>query len=198
VLTDCHEGFDNRRKLIVTRPSERDLKLMLSDQRLNRIAQATQELIKAWKEGVSTEVDAGSTIDDLLRIGAAARWRLALIHRTHANVLRTSEPPRSRSAVSRYYYSMYQAMRACMFLFYQGDDYQDHAKLYLNIPNDFPSASHWQGKLKDARLARNRADYDPYPSGEKTWQTIAAILKTDADLLLKEARQYLKNRGCKV
>jgi uncharacterized protein (UPF0332 family) len=171
---------------------------MLSDQRLNRVAQATQELIKAWKEGVSTEFDSGRTIDDLLRIGAAARWRLALIHRTHANMLRTSSPSRSRSAVSRYYYSMYQAMRACVFLFFQGDDYQDHAKLYLHIPKDFPSPSQWQSKLKDARLARNRADYDPYPRGEKTWQTIAASLKADADVLLKEARQYLKNRGCTV
>jgi len=87
-------------------------------------------------------------------------------------------------------------MRACVFLYNNGDDFQEHSELPKHIPDDFPSKSLWQTRLKDARLSRNNADYDPYPRSEKAWKKPAFSLGTDADLLLKETRAYLKKKGC--
>lgn len=87
-------------------------------------------------------------------------------------------------------------MRACVFLYNQGDDFQEHSALPLHIPDDFPSRNHWQTKLKNARETRNRADYDLYPQSDQAWKNAALALRADADLLLKETRAYLANKGC--
>ncbi|MBI1927864.1 hypothetical protein HYR99_26945 [Candidatus Poribacteria bacterium] len=107
-----------------------------------------------------------------------------------------SKPPLYRNAISRYYYSMYHAMRACVFVFHGGDDYQEHSKLQSHIPNDFPTGSNWKNILKNARELRNRADYEPYPKSNTTWKQYALSLKNDADLFLSSTRTYLQNKGC--
>jgi hypothetical protein len=89
---------------------------------------------------------------------------------------------------------MYHAMRACAYLYHKGDDHNAHVVLPLKIPGDFPAA-HWQTRLKEAHLARNMADYDPYPM---PWGKLVNKLQQDADDLIKDARTYLKNRGCKI
>jgi hypothetical protein len=90
---------------------------------------------------------------------------------------------------------MYHAMRSCVFIFHDGDDHQEHSVLPLHIPQDFDSGVDWQNKLKNARLARNKADYEPYPKSDRAWQKTAATIKNDADLLLTASRNYLKSKG---
>lgn len=169
---------------------------VLPNNRLNRLARATNEQINGWREGVSIQNDSGQAIPDLLNKVAADRWNLAYEHRYNANRLLTSKPPLYRSAISRYYYSMYHAMRACVYLSHQGDDYEQHSKLPQSIPDDFPSGRKWQNILKDARDIRNRADYEPYPKSNLAWKPEALEIKKHADLCLPATRTYLQNKGC--
>jgi len=93
---------------------------------------------------------------------------------------------------------MYHAMRACVYLSNEGDDHQEHSKLPQHIPTDFPSGG-WEQILKDARVARNTADYDPYPLlGSGGWKTQALTLRLQAGQLIKESRRYLNSKGCKI
>lgn len=169
---------------------------ILPNNRLIRLVEGTSEQINYWKEGVSLQKDSGRTIPELINRAAADRWYFAYEHRHNANKLLKSKPPLYRSAISRYYYSMYHAMRACVFVFHGGDDYQEHGKLPLHIPSDFPSEANWQNMLRNARVLRNRADYEPYPKSNVAWKQDALDLKKDADLLLSQARTYLENKGC--
>lgn len=169
---------------------------ILPNNRLIRLVEGTSEQINYWKEGVSLQKDSGRTIPELINRTAADRWYFAYEHRHNANKLLKSKPPLYRSAISRYYYSMYHAMRACVFVFHGGDDYQEHGKLPLHIPSDFPSEANWQNMLRNARVLRNRADYEPYPKSNVAWKQDALDLKKDADLLLSQARTYLENKGC--
>ncbi len=169
---------------------------VLSENRRNRLAKATQNQIEDWKEGVSLQNDSGLTISQLISNTAADRWRFAYENRHNANKLLRSRPPLYRSAISRYYYSMYHAMRACVFVNYQGDDYEQHSKLPQHIPDDFPSSPYWQNILKDARNVRNRADYEPYPKSNTAWKPNALQLKNETDLLLSTTRTYLRSKGC--
>lgn len=171
---------------------------ILPRDRLKRIAQAECGTISAWKEGISLERDSGKNLQELLCVVARDRWFLARSHRSHATKLVQARPPQYRSAVSRYYYAMYHAMRACAYIFHEGDDHQEHSKLPLNIPKGFDNTVDWQNKLKDARLARNRADYEAYPKSDQAWRKVALAIKADADLLLTTARQYLKMKGCSL
>lgn len=167
---------------------------LLPRQRLIRISKARLNDTKQWKEGVSLESDSGLTIDYLILRAASDRWRLAHEHRRQANKLLRSAL--FRSAVSRYYYAMYHAMRGCAYLYHGGDDHEKHSDLPLHIPGDFLPGVNWQNKLKDARELRNSADYDPYPHSDGAWRKHAVSLKLDADQFIAETRAYLRNRGC--
>jgi uncharacterized protein (UPF0332 family) len=169
---------------------------VLRDDRLNRLAKAANKQIKDWEEGVSLQNDSGQTISQLISNAAADRWRFAYEHRHNANKLLRSKPPLYRSAISRYYYSMYHAIRACVFVSHGGDDHQEHRELPLYIPRDFPPEPNWQNMLRNARVLRNRADYEPYPKSNIAWKQDAFDLKTDADLFLSTARAYLQTKGC--
>ena len=168
---------------------------ILPNNRLNRLAEATNAQINYWKESVSLQNESGQAIPELISKAAADRWHFAYEHRHNANKLLKSRPPLYRSAISRYYYSMYHAMRACVFVSHGGDDYQEHGKLPLHIPDDFPSGANWQNMLRNARVLRNRADYEPYPKSNIAWKQDALDLKKDADLLLSISRTYLQNKG---
>lgn len=170
----------------------------LPNDRLIRVSKVRQQVIANWKEGVSIENDAGCSIAQIICLVAADRWRLAYEHKRHANKLLQLKPSVYRSAISRYYYAMYHAMRACAYIFHEGDDYEEHSKLPLHIPADFPPGMDWQSVLKNARLIRNRADYDPYPKPDRSWRVDAMSIKADADLLLFSSRKYLLSRGCTI
>ena len=169
---------------------------VLPNNRLIRLTEASNAEIDNWKEGVSLEKDSGRTIPELINKAAADRWYFAYEHRHHANKLLNSKPPLYRSAISRYYYSMYHAVRACVFVSHQGDDYERHSDLLkYNKLSGFPSNLNWQNILKDARELRNRADYDPYPKSNTAWKQDALDLKKDADLFLSTTRAYLQKKG---
>jgi uncharacterized protein (UPF0332 family) len=164
-----------------------------------RVSLATTEVIGFWNEGVSLAKDSGQSVVQLLQKVAADRWSFAAIQYRHASTLMNQSAPLYRSAISRYYYAMYHAMRACVFLACPGDDHQKHSELPLNVPKDFdPKGANWQGKLKDARLARNRADYEPYPKANTAWRSTALATKSDAKDLLKTSRIYLRKKGCSL
>ena len=170
---------------------------VLPNNRLIRVAEATNVQINSWKEGVSLQNDSGRAIPDLIDRAAADRWHFAYEHRHNANKLLKSKPPLYRSAISRFYYSMYHAIRACVFVNHQGDDYERHSDLLkYNKLSGFPSNLNWQNILKDARELRNRADYDPYPKSNIAWKQDALDLKKDADLFLSTTRTYLRKKGC--
>jgi len=171
-------------------------RLRINHRRLVRVSMATIEMLQNWREGVSLANDSGLTIDELASAVAAGRWKLASEHRRNANALLALARPQFRNAVSRYYYSMYHAMRAASYLHHGGDDFESHSTLPQKVPSDFPNAAVVQNTLKNARLARNAADYDPYPSGGKFWESQARIIKSDADALLVDARDYLRGKGC--
>lgn len=167
----------------------------LPNDRLNRLVRATKEQINYWQEGVSLQTASGRTIPELINKVAADRWHFAYEHRHDANKLLKSKPPLYRSAISRYYYSMYHSMRACVFVSHGGDDYQEHRNLILHIPKDFPQRSSWSNTLKSARDLRNQADYEPYPKSNIAWKSYALNLKKDADLLLSTTRVYLQKKA---
>ena len=170
--------------------------LILPSDRLKRIAQAPRASIQLWKEGVSIESAANMSISSLLCRVAADRWHLAYAFRAQANKLCAANPPTYRSSISRYYYSMYHALRACVFLDNEGDDYEEHSKLPLHIPATLDHTTDWQSKMKDARLLRNRADYDAYPKTDKSWARSAGQIKSDAVHLLRVSRTFLVTKGC--
>ncbi len=86
---------------------------------------------------------------------------------------------------------MFQAARAVIFVTRPGDDKNEHSELPKHLPKDFPSRSAWSNELKNARLLRNDADYDPYPLEAEYWLTAAAELHTTAGAFLLEARRYV-------
>lgn len=171
---------------------------VLPDIRLIHISKAVKVDFQRWREGISLKQDSGREIDELARIVARDRWRLAAQHRRHGTSLFSLARPPYRSVISRYYYAMYHAMRACAYLYHQGDDFEEHSKLPSNIPNDFPNQQTWQNKLKDARLMRNRADYDPYPTTEKFWKAQAGLIRADVTDLLRSTKLYLQGKGCRL
>ena len=168
----------------------------LPKERLLRITQARKSVLANWHEAILLESQSTKTITELTLAAAADRFKLAVDHRRHARRLLAT--PLYRSAVSRYYYAMYHAMRACVFVAHGGDDHQGHTELPQHIPNDFAPAEDWQTKMKNARETRNRADYDPYPRADSAFKSDALNLKADADRLILLARQYLQGKGCTI
>ena len=94
------------------------------------------------------------------------------------------------------FFCMYRALRACAFIYHQGDDFEEHSQLPLNLPKDFDPPINWQNRLKNARLLRNRADYEAYPKSDASWRRHAVAIKNDADELLSKTRIYLSGKGC--
>lgn len=164
--------------------------------RLLRIGKASKELVANWAEGVSLATDFGLSIEQLAAKATAERWKLALEHRKEGKRLQTISAPPYRAIVSRFYYVMYHAMRSACYAFHGGDDYEGHSELLKHLPDDFPQASMWKNKLKNARLSRNRADYDPYPKSSRYWERQARTIQRDAEHLVQEVRTYLRSRGC--
>ncbi|SRR6266404_4268270 len=169
---------------------------ILPNERLLRVTQAKKAIVDIWKEGVLLESSSTQSVSQLVMLAATDRLKLALNHRRNAN--RHLSVPLYRSAVSRYYYAMYHALRACVYLSHGGDDHQGHTELPQHIPDDFAPGQDWQTKMKNARVTRNRADYDPYPKADTAFRSDALSLKADTDQLIFLARQYLRGKGCTI
>jgi len=79
---------------------------------------------------------------------------------------------------------MYHGARAVTFAVVQGDDYERHSVLPRNLPGTLDDPSRREAELTSARLLRNQADYDPYPSSHPDWEAEArALAATAADFL---------------
>ena len=148
--------------------------MALTAKRFLRISKAKHREVECWREDISIQRDSGTEVADLLLRVAAVRWKLASVHLRQAKASMSIRNPLYRAAVSRFYYAMYQAMRACVFVAYDGDDHESHDQLPLKVPKDFPHPDVWQTKLKSARLERNAANYDPYPQSDKAWSNAGA------------------------
>jgi len=101
----------------------------------------------------------------------------------------------NRTVVSRSYHAMYHAARAATYLSFGGDDYQEHSTLPGKLPKDFPGSAQWQNALKNARLERNKADYDPYPRSDADFGAAASLLVTEAKQLVATARAYIRSKS---
>ena len=91
---------------------------------------------------------------------------------------------------------MYHSLRAATFFSYGGDDHEKHVELPLKLPHDFPDRANWENALKNARLERNKADYDPYPKREASFRDSAIVQIVVARSLPPIVGIYLKGKGC--
>ncbi len=151
--------------------------------------------ISDFAAGISLVNRTGYSLPDLIAKATKDRIALGRMFLGDAETAANSNPPQFRSAVSRAYYSMYHTIRAVVFYTNLGDDYEKHSELPKHIPTDFPSFQSWSNTLKNARLERNKADYNPYPKRDDSLQTTAAQLLTEARALLPVTRHYLRRKG---
>lgn len=165
-------------------------------ERLRRVSEAKAHDIELWSEGVFLQVDTGRTLDELRHRAVVDRLALSADFLKRARTLLAAQPPMNRDSISRSYYAMYHAWRAIAYYESVGDDFQEHKKLPEFTPIGFPDHADWQNRLKQARLARNRADYRPYPKTESSWRDDAVVWCADAARLLRVTRRYLRQRGC--
>lgn len=166
------------------------------DRGLLRVGSSTAKDLKAFKEGVYLSDICSSNIDDLVARACAGRIALAQGFLSDAERAMRARPPMRRAAVGRCYYAMYQAGRAVVFFQTGGDDHEKHAAMPDHLPPDFPNVDRWKNSLKDARLRRNEADYDPYPARDMDFKIAATHLVAEARALVDEARNYLLAKGC--
>lgn len=146
------------------------------------------------------DIVAGTNISSM--VGSAARARIALARGVLVvadglvrSASRRSSAAAARSAISRYYYAMFQAVRAVVFVAVDGDDHNDHQELPKRLPSSFPQRATWVNELKKARNARNDADYDPYPAASGYWLSEAKSLKPLAHSFVAEADTFLTTMG---
>ncbi|MFM0244280.1 HEPN domain-containing protein [Paraburkholderia sediminicola] len=131
-----------------------------------------------------------------LRIKAALdRLHLAGLFLKDAKTLSAAGTSLNRTVVSRAYYAMYHSLRAATFLSYGGDDHEQHTVLPSKVPTDFPDHAIWQNALKNARLERNRADYDPYPRHDRQFEQTAQSLVSEASKLIALTRAYIRSKS---
>jgi len=91
---------------------------------------------------------------------------------------------------------MYHAARVVSYWHAGGDDHEEHNILPGHLPLNFPDRAVWENRLKNARLERNRADYDPYPKTDRPFQAAATENFKLASLFLPLAKAYLRREGC--
>ncbi len=166
-----------------------------TERRLLLVGKAKTKEFEQWQHGCDLSIKYGCTIVELRRKMVSERFKLALVHCSEGKRLQALARPPYRAIVSRFYYVMYHAMRAVCLEFYQGDDYEKHSDLPTKVPSDFPSCDVWKNDLKNARLTRNAADYDPYPKSRAVWENDASDLDVKAQQLLSATRGYLRGKG---
>lgn len=100
-----------------------------------------------------------------------------------------------RSAISRYYYSMYHAARSIVFAEVQGDDYERHNELPRHLPAGLHNGTLREQELVDARLLRNEADYNVYPSDQSEWKDDAGKLSVTAANFVQACEEFALTNG---
>lgn len=159
------------------------------------VARAPKAEIDSWKRGVSIEAKAGESISAIFKRACVFRYRLGDEFLTAARIEIKKAKPKNRSAVGRSYYAMYHYVRAVVYLSYGGDDHEAHSNVPKKIPDDFPDRALWQNRLREARLERNRADYDPFPLSNLSYKASAAKIFGYAVGFSKVTKRYLQSKG---
>lgn len=166
------------------------------EQRLQRVTKLSAREIGLLREGVSVEAALSRTMADALHQVVADRILLSEGFLQTAEKLRRSRSDMSRAAIARYYYAMYHAMRAVSFHNHGGDDHEAHSELFQKgVPADFPNAIAARNDLKDARLSRNEADYDPYPQSAAYFKSVVQRLAPVSSAFVADSRGYLVSKG---
>src|SRR5262249_27574992 len=93
---------------------------------LLRVSKLAKRDIGLLKMGVYLHTSQARSLEDLRHQVTADQLRLAKEVLGTADKLLRSRPAQYRSAISRYYYSMYHAMRAVVYFAHGGDDHQKH------------------------------------------------------------------------
>jgi len=163
---------------------------------LVRVTKAKKNDVERWKEGRHLETS-GRTVEELVDRAVADRYEFAIQFFRTAERAFSDRRPMYRLAVSRYYYSMYHALRAAAYKHHGGDDHEEHRTLPGKIPDDMPNYALLGNTLKNARERRNAADYEPYPKSNLAWEVDAADLRDSARMVLNEVRTYLRAKGCR-
>lgn len=166
----------------------------ISTNELLLISKSNQETLRGFSQGAQLTNRSGKSIRELQVRVALDRIKLANLHLRQASSASKTKIPQYRSTVSRAYYAMYHAARAVTYISIGGDDHEQHSVLPTKLPPDFPDCENWKNALKLARLERNRADYDPYPSGDNEFSKSAEQLLQNARTMLKVARVYLQSK----
>lgn len=167
------------------------------DDVLLAITQATKAELSAWRRGVYLEASTGRAIEDLRQRAVGDRIALAAEFRMSARACMSDEMRAYRTAVSRFYYSMYHAGRAVVYFQKDGDDHEEHSKLPTHLPGDFPERNRCLNAITNARLDRNRADYEPYPKSQNAWRSMARQWESVSTEFLAMCRVYLRQKGCR-
>lgn len=162
---------------------------------LREISKAQKHRIDAMRWGAALVAQTGESIDTVVGGICKHRMQLAEYFLRTAKEAMDAKHHRCRLCVSRSYYAMYHSARAVVYFSHGGDDHEEHSKLPNHIPPDFPSHTHWQNALKNARLKRNEADYDPYPLTDSAFKNDASTQLVLAQQLVKSAKAYLKTKG---
>jgi uncharacterized protein (UPF0332 family) len=162
------------------------------------VAQAEKDVLGNLRYGVVIERQLGVSIDDLIKKTSVDRFHLASAFLRAARKNMKARPAQFRSSISRAYYAMYHAARAVSYISHGGDDYQEHSKLSEKFPDDFPDYLNWRNRLRAARLARNRADYEPYPISPKKLEDECKNTLVTAQDFLTRSEQYLRAKGCSL
>jgi uncharacterized protein (UPF0332 family) len=168
-----------------------------TEEQLLRVVEARIHEVRLWNEGIYLQTASTTTLAELLDRAVVDRLLLAERFLSAGGSLMRCRPPRYRDAISRYYYAMYHSVRAAALYHYRGDDHEEHSTLQKMVPSDLPDVENWKNALKNARLRRNAADYEPYPAIESAWRPQAIQIRTDAAELVRIVRVYLVSKGCR-
>lgn len=158
------------------------------------ISKSPKERLDYLAAGASLVARTGYDLRQLRSKAARDRLQLAASFLREAKALYRGGQHLRRTVVSRAYYAMYHALRSATFLGHGGDDHEQHTVLPSKLPVDFPDHKKWQNALKNARLERNRADYDPYPRQDEHFEQAAEAVLADATELIALAREYVRSR----
>lgn len=168
----------------------------LSNDHLLTISKAPKGTLNNFRFGVHLHTTSGLSIDSLRENACRDRFGLARQTLNMARWANKPPSPRYRIVLARSYYAMYHAARVVAYFVEGGDDYEDHKSLPGHIPRDFPSHAQWENDLKNARLERNRADYDPYPKTDRAFARSSERVLGLAEQFLPLVRTYMLRKGC--
>jgi uncharacterized protein (UPF0332 family) len=172
--------------------------LTVVENELLKLQKFNKNQINLLQNGVRLVGVAGRPIEDLLRDASSARFKLAKSFLRSSNRLISHKPALHRDVVSRAYYAIYHSARAVSFLTHPGDDYEHHDKVASGLPSDLSNVEVWRNKIKDARLKRNEADYEPFLSSDPTFRKASLATNKLAVEFVGVCAIYLKGKGCRI